>query len=149
MAWVNTVIPPEKIHSSRDSVRKARESGLLACNQCPYKFFFSFLCCTSFPPLSFKQFLLRHSPSSYNIVIPIINSVTSVNLKKGGMASRNIVMKKQYTLSWQLCSSLWTSRFFVRRSWTFQTMPVKGAVSRNSAKLGNYKMPVKLREILK
>ena len=33
----------------------------------------------------------------YNIVIPIINSVTSVNLKNAGMASRNIVMKKQYT----------------------------------------------------
>ena len=24
---------------------------------------FQFLCCTSFPPLPFKQFLLRHSPS--------------------------------------------------------------------------------------
>ena len=32
------------------------------------------------------------------------------------MASRNIVMKKQYTLSRQLCSSLWTFRFLVRRS---------------------------------
>ena len=30
--------------------------------------------------------------------IPQINSVTSVNLKKAGMARRNIVMKKQYTL---------------------------------------------------
>ena len=29
-----------------------------------------------------------------NIVIPIINSVTSVNLKKAGMGSRNNVMKK-------------------------------------------------------
>ena len=29
-----------------------------------------------------------------NFVIPIINSVTSVNLKKAGMANRNIVMKK-------------------------------------------------------
>ena len=27
-----------------------------------------------------------------------ISSVTSVNLKKAGMASRNIVIKKQYTL---------------------------------------------------
>ena len=27
-----------------------------------------------------------------------MNSVTSVNVKKAGMASRNIVMKKQYTL---------------------------------------------------
>ena len=31
----------------------------------------------------------------YNIVIPIVSSVTSVNLKKAGMASRNIVMKKK------------------------------------------------------
>ena len=30
----------------------------------------------------------------YNIFIFIINSVTSVNLKKAGMASQNIVMKK-------------------------------------------------------
>ena len=30
-----------------------------------------------------------------NIVIPIINSVTSVNLKKAGMAIRNSVTKKQ------------------------------------------------------
>ena len=29
----------------------------------------------------------------YNIVIPIINSVTPVNLKKAGMASRNIDVK--------------------------------------------------------
>ena len=34
----------------------------------------------------------------YNIVIPIINSVTSASLKKAGMACRNIVMKKQFTL---------------------------------------------------
>ena len=27
-----------------------------------------------------------------------MNSVTSVNVKKAGIASRNIVMKKQYTL---------------------------------------------------
>ena len=30
----------------------------------------------------------------------ILRSVTSVNLKKAGMASRNIVIKKQYTLLW-------------------------------------------------
>ena len=34
----------------------------------------------------------------YNIVTPIIDSVTFFNLKKAGMASRNIVLKKQYTL---------------------------------------------------
>ena len=28
-----------------------------------YFFFSSFLCCMSFPPLPFKTFLLRHSPS--------------------------------------------------------------------------------------
>ena len=31
----------------------------------------------------------------------------------------------------------------------FSLFPVKGTVSRNSAKLGNYKMPVKLRETYK
>ena len=30
--------------------------------------------------------------------LPIINSVTSVNLKKAGMTNRNIVIKRQYTL---------------------------------------------------
>ena len=35
-------------------------------------------------------------------------SVTSVNLKKAGMASRNIVMKNNGCYSDQLCSSLWT-----------------------------------------
>ena len=34
----------------------------------------------------------------FNIVIPIISSLTSVNLKKAGMASQNIVMKKQMLL---------------------------------------------------
>ena len=66
------LIPPEKFHSSRDSVRKVRESHLIDkafavtnyCNPYPYYFFFlSFLYCTSFPPLPSKQFLLRHSPS--------------------------------------------------------------------------------------
>ena len=66
----------EKIYSSRDSVRKARESHLidkamtlepnglnrrdeLMQSIYPYYFFSSnFWCCTSFPPLPFKQFLL-------------------------------------------------------------------------------------------
>ena len=47
----------------------------------------------------------------YNIVFPVINSVTSVNLKKTGMASRNILMNHT-RCSDQLCSSLWTSRFW-------------------------------------
>ena len=38
-----------------------------------------------------------------------ISSVTSVNLKKAGMASRNIVIKTIYVVLNQLCSSLWTS----------------------------------------
>ena len=47
-----------------------------------------------------------------NIVIPIINSVTSVNLKKAGMGSRNNVMKKNKTRCYdQLCSGPWTSSF--------------------------------------
>ena len=56
------------------------------------------LCCTSFSPLLLKQFLLRCSTSTLNIVVSIINSVTSVNLKKAGIASLNMVQKKQHTL---------------------------------------------------
>ena len=79
------------------------------CNPYPYYFFFS-------------NFVLRHFHLSllnnfywdilhlYDTVIPIINSVTSVNLKKAGMASRNIVMKNNTRCSDQFCSSLWTSR---------------------------------------
>ena len=82
------LIPLEKIHSSRDSVRKARESHLMdkamtlelnslnrrdesECNPYPYYFFFSsFLCCTSFPPLPFKQFLFcRVVPEMYKVKI--------------------------------------------------------------------------------
>ena len=47
----------------------------------------------------------------YNIVIPIINLVISVNMKKTGMASRNILMNHT-RCSDQLCSNLWTSRFW-------------------------------------
>ena len=77
----------EKIHSSRDSVRNGRPLGreshlihkamtletiyglnhsdeLYYCNPYPYYFLFSsFFCSTSFPPLPFNQFMLRHSPS--------------------------------------------------------------------------------------
>ena len=65
------------------------------CNPYPlYYFFFSiFLGCTSFPPdLPLNNFYcdILHL---YNIVIPIIGSVTSVNLKKSGKASRNNDMK--------------------------------------------------------
>ena len=47
-------------------------------------------------------FFLVKNENKY-IAIPIINSVTSENLKKAGIASRKIVLKKQYTYD-QLCS---------------------------------------------
>ena len=54
----------------------------------------------------------------YNIVILIIlNSVTSANLKKAGAASRKIVIKNNtlYTRCYDhLCSSFWTCSFFVQ-----------------------------------
>ena len=56
-------------------------------------FLSSFLGCSSFPPdLPLNNFYcdILHL---YNIVIPIIGSVTSVNLKKSGKASRNNDMK--------------------------------------------------------
>ena len=93
------LIPLEKIHSSRDSVRKAREShlidkattlephGLNRRHESLVFFLFQFLCCTSFPPLPFFCDILQLN----NIVIA--TSVTSVNLKKAGMTSRNIVIK--------------------------------------------------------
>ena len=39
-------------------------------------------------------FIATFSIVVYNIVIPVINSITSINLKKAGMASRNIVLKE-------------------------------------------------------
>ena len=47
-----------------------------------------FLCCTSFPPLLLNNF---YCDNLHNIVIHILNSLKSENLKKAGMASRNIV----------------------------------------------------------
>ena len=43
-----------------------------------------------------------------------MSSVTSVNLKKAGMASRNIVIKNNIRCFKSACSSLWTSCVFVR-----------------------------------
>ena len=75
------LIPLEKIHSSRDSVRKARESHLID------------------KAMTLEPNGLNHRDELlYSIVFLIISSVTSANLKKVGMASRNIVMKKQYML---------------------------------------------------
>ena len=75
------LIPLEKIHSSRDSVREARESHLID------------------KAMTLEPNGLNHRDELlYNIVFLIISSVTSANLKKVGMASRNIVMKKQYML---------------------------------------------------
>ena len=74
-------------------------------------FFSSFLCCTSFPPLPFINNFYCDILHLHNIVIPIINLVITVNLKKTGMASRNILMNHT-RCSDQLCSSLWTSRFW-------------------------------------
>ena len=56
------------------------------------------LCCTSFSPLLLKQFLLRCSTSTLNIIVSILNSLTSVNLKKADMTSLNMVQNKQHTL---------------------------------------------------
>ena len=73
---------------------------MLHFNPYPYYFFFSsfFFVVVRY----FRYSLLNNFHCDflhlYNIVIPIINSVTPVNLKKAGMASRNIVMKKQSTL---------------------------------------------------
>ena len=77
------LIPLEKIHSSRDSVREARESHLID------------------KAMTLEPNGLNHRDELlYSIVFLIISSVTSANLKKVGMASRNIVMKKQYMLFW-------------------------------------------------
>ena len=75
------LIPLEKIHFSRDSVREAREAHWID------------------KAMTLEPNGLNHRDELlYNIVFLIISSVTSANLKKAGMASRNIVMKKQYML---------------------------------------------------
>ena len=51
---------------------------------------------------SSRESHLSLEPNGLNIVIPFMNSVTSVNLKKAGMASRNIVMKNNTRCSHQL-----------------------------------------------
>ena len=68
------------------------------CNPYPYFFFFQFFFVVRHFRLSLLNNFYCDILHLYNIVIPIISSVTSVNLKKAGMASQNIVMKKQYRL---------------------------------------------------
>ena len=65
-------------------------------------FFFSFfLCCTSFTCLSLlNNYIYWDILHLYNIVIPVINSVTFVNLKKAGQVwPAETVLKKQHTFS--------------------------------------------------
>ena len=84
------LIPLEKIHSSRDSVCNARESFLIdkAMTLEPYALNRrdEFFVVRHFR-LPFLNNFYCDILHLYNIVIPIINSVTSVNLKKPGMAS--------------------------------------------------------------
>ena len=77
-----------------------------------------------FISLSFRFYVIRHFRLSllniflcdilhlYNVVIPIINSVTSVNLKKASMASRILFLITNARYYYELCTSLWTSSFF-------------------------------------
>ena len=60
--------------------------------------------------ISFKWSQCRSSSTDLgdSIVHSGSERVTSVNLKKAGMASRNIVMKKQYTLLWSALK--WSER---------------------------------------
>ena len=65
--------------------------------------FLSIFCVVGHFRLSLLNNFFRDILHLYNIVIPTIptqflSSVTFVNLKKAGMASRKIVIKKQYTL---------------------------------------------------
>ena len=61
-------------------------------------FFFSFFYVVRLLRLSLLNNIPWDILHLYNIVTPIINSVTFVNLKKAGMTSRNVVLKKQYML---------------------------------------------------
>ena len=83
------------------------------CNPYPYHFFFSSFCFVRHFRLSLLNNFYCDILHLYNILFLIIGSVTSANLKKAGMASRNIVMKNNTCCSDQLCSSLWTSRFWL------------------------------------
>jgi len=72
------------------------------CNPYPYYFFFSqcflFVCVVRHFRLSLLNNFYCDILPLYNILFLFLNSVTSVNLKSAVMASRNNVMKKQYTL---------------------------------------------------
>ena len=61
------------------------------------------------------------------MIIPIINSVTSVNLKKAGMASQNIAIKSDTCCCHQFCSSLWTSRFCVHAYYHAKTATTRAS----------------------
>ena len=105
------LIPLEKIHSSRDSVRKARESHLIdkAMTLEPHGlnrrgellqsislvfFLSSFYVVRHF----WLSLLLRHSPSIILWLLHKFSNICKPSLKKAGMTSRNWLYKKQYML---------------------------------------------------
>ena len=103
------LIPLEKIHSSRDSVRKARESHLIdkAMTLEPHGlkppwriivihilsiFPFHFLCCTSFPPLPFI------ATFSIYIILWLLHKFSNICKPEEGWYSQpKYCYKKQYT----------------------------------------------------
>ena len=61
---------------------------------------------------SFQGLHYIGTPETMADIACYISSVTSVNLKKAGMARRNIVIKKTiHVVMNQFCSSLWASHF--------------------------------------
>ena len=71
------------------------------CNLYPYCFFLSSFCVVRHVRLCFlNNFYCDILHRIQYCDSYVLSSVTSVNLKKAGMASRNIVLKKQYTLFW-------------------------------------------------
>ena len=129
---LNSILVLFLFHSSRGSVRKARESHLvdkamalehcglnkpiaidvMNCNLYLYQFFCVFLFMLSFPPLPFKQYFYCYILHLYSIAIPINNLITPVNLKKVWPAEISLT-KVFNTRCFQMCSSLCTSRFLV------------------------------------
>ena len=91
----------------------------------PYYFFFSsFMFCKSFPPLLFQKFLLRHYILHlYNIVIPITKFSNICKPEEGWYGQPKYCYEKTiHVVLNQLCSSLWTSRFWFLIFWLIRSL---------------------------
>ena len=78
-------------------------------------------------------------------VLPAIQNVCEVSRPLGAISSLGFIKSLSNVVVFQWCRRIFPDWSMSEVEKTVKGS-IKGAVSRNSAKLGNYKIPIKLRE---